>query len=244
MSITTRTITYTTSDGITLKSHFACPADAPHELSGILVAPEWWGLSEHAKKSAERLAEAGYAALAMDLYGDAQLTDEASVASANMTALLEAPEKLNERTRLALETLQAQSEVNALNIGAIGFCFGGRVVLDMARRGVPLKAVASFHGLLETATPAAEGMVKGELLLATGGKDPLVPPEVLETFTAEMDKAKANYHIDTYPDARHGFTNPQATANGIKNQFDALHYDEAAAKTSWQNMLNLLERTL
>ena len=137
MSITTRTIEYTTSDGITLKSHFACPANAPHELSGILVAPEWWGLSEHAKKSAERLAEAGYAALAMDLYGDAQLTDEASVASANMTALLEAPEKLNERTRLALETLQAQSEVNALNIGAIGFCFGGRVVLDMARRGVP-----------------------------------------------------------------------------------------------------------
>ena len=244
MSITTRTIEYTTSDGITLKSHFAGPGNAPHELSGILVAPAWWGLSEHAKKSAERLAEAGYAALAMDLYGDAQLTDEASVASANMTALLEAPEKLNERTRLALETLQAQSEVNALNICAIGFSFGGRVVLDMARRGVPLKAVASFHGLLETATPAAEGMVKGELLLATGGKDPLVPPEVLEAFTAEMDKAKANYHIDTFPDARHGFTNPQATANGIKNQFDALHYDEAAAKTSWQNMLNLLERTL
>lgn len=244
MSITTRTIEYTTSDGITLKSHFACPVDTPNELSGILVAPEWWGLSEHAKKSAERLAEAGYAALAMDLYGDAQLTDEASVAAANMNALLEAPEKLDERTRLALETLQAQPAVNALNIGAIGFCFGGRVVLDMARRGVPLKAVASFHGLLETTTPATEGTVKAELLIATGGEDPLVPQETLAAFVAEMEKAKVNYHVDTYPEARHGFTNPQATANGIKNQFDALHYDEAAAKTSWQNMLNLLERTL
>ena len=244
MSITTRTIEYTTSDGITLKSHFACPADAPHELSGILVAPEWWGLSEHAKKSAEQLAEAGYAALVMDLYGDAQLTDEASVAAANMTALLEAPEKLNERTRLALETLQAQPEVNALNLGAIGFCFGGKVVLDMARRGEPLKAVTSFHGNLTPAAPAVEGMIKGELLIENGGADPLVTPEMLETFIAEMDAAKVKYHIDTFPGVRHGFTNPQATANGIKNQFDALHYDEAAAKTSWQNMLNLLERTL
>lgn len=244
MRIITRTISYTTSDGVTLKSHFACPADTPHELSGVLVAPEWWGLSEHAKKSVERLAEAGYAALAMDLYGDAQLTDDASVASANMNALLDAPEKLEERTRLALETLQAQPEVNALNLGAIGFCFGGKVVLDMARRGEPLKAVTSFHGLLTPAAPAIEGMVKGELLIENGADDPLVPPEMLEAFIAEMDKAKVEYHIDNFPNVRHGFTNPKATANGIKNNFDALHYDEEAAKTSWQNMLNLLERKL
>lgn len=209
MSITTRTLRYTTSDGITLESHFAAPADAAGQLPGILVAPEWWGLSQHAKNSAETLARAGYAALAIDLYGQAMLTDDAGVASAHMNALLEAPDKLQERTRLALAALQEQAEVQADRLGAIGYCFGGRVVLDMARRGEPLQAVTSFHGLLATDTPAVVGKVQGELLVESGADDPMVPPEAIAAFEAEMQQAGVAYHIDVFPGVRHGFTNPQ-----------------------------------
>lgn len=148
MSVITRTLSYTTADGLTLQSHLCLPEQAADELSGVLVAPEWWGLSEHAKRAAERLAEAGYAALAMDLYGDACLTDDAAQANEWMTAVLADPAILVERTDLAFHALTAQSQINPHSIGAIGFCFGGKVVLDMARRGADLKAVTSFHGNL------------------------------------------------------------------------------------------------
>ncbi len=244
MAIQTHTLAYTDSTGVTLKSHYAYPANTTTPKPAVLVAPEWWGLSAHAKHAAERLAEAGYVALTMDLYGNAQLTDDASVASANMTGLLNNPALLAERTQLALQTLQAQPQVQANQLAAIGFCFGGKVVLDMARRGAPLQAVTSFHGNLTPETPAQAGKVQAELLIEHGSDDPLAPPEMLQAFEAEMQAAGVRYHIDTFPGVRHGFTNPQATANGEKNNFDALRYDADAAQTSWQNMLALLERTL
>lgn len=243
MAIITRNIRYTTADGITLQSYLCLPEQAADELSGVLVAPEWWGLSEHAKRSAERLAEAGYAALAMDLYGDARLTDDASQANEWMTATLAAPEILAERTDLAFKALAQEPQVNPLSIGAIGFCFGGKVVLDMARRGADLKAVASFHGNLTPAAPAREGFVKGELLVEHAGQDTMVSMESVAAFKQEMDAAKVRYHVDMFPDAKHGFTNPQATHNGEKNGVD-LAYNEQAAATAWQNMLNLLERVM
>ncbi|WP_373823468.1 dienelactone hydrolase family protein [Neisseria dentiae] len=243
MSITTRTVEYTTAGGLTLKSYLCLPEHAVDSLSGILVAPEWWGLSEHAKRAAERLAEQGYAALAMDLYGGARLTDDAAQANAWMTEALADPAVLTERTRLGLKALAAQPEVDGNRIGAIGFCFGGRVVLDMARRGDDLKAVTSFHGILATPEPAREGFIKGELLVEHAGLDTMVTMDAVEAFRKEMDNAKARYHIDVFPYAKHGFTNPQATRNGEKNGVD-LAYNEADAEVAWQNMLNLLERTL
>ncbi len=242
-NITTRTISYTTADGLTLQSYLCLPAQAPNELSGVLVAPEWWGLSEHAKRAAERLAEAGYAALAMDLYGDARLTDQAAQAQSWMMETFASPEILPERTDLALKALAAEAQVNPLSIGAIGFCFGGKVVLDMARRGADLKAVVSFHGNLTPAAPAQEGFVKAELLVEHGEKDTMVSMEDVAAFEQEMNAAKVAYTVDIFPNAKHGFTNPQATHNGEINQVD-LAYNEEAARTSWQNMLNLLERTL
>ncbi|WP_107688179.1 dienelactone hydrolase family protein [Neisseria wadsworthii] len=244
MTIQTRTLSYTDSQGVTLKSHLCLPKQAVDGLSGVLVAPEWWGLSEHAKRSAERLAEAGYAALAIDLYGDALLTDKADVANQNMTYLLEHPEILNERTDLALAQLQNLPEVAKMNVGAIGFCFGGKVVLDMARRGLPLKAVTSFHGILTPAAPALEGMVKGEILVQHGEADTLTTMDDVAAFRKEMDDAKVVYHIDVFPGVKHGFTNPQATENGEKNHVDFLDYNAEAAETSWRNMLGFLERHL
>lgn len=243
MTVTAHTVEYRTANGLNLKSTLYLPTQAVDGLSGILVAPEWWGVTEHAKNAAKRLAEEGYAAMAMDLYGDARLTDDAAQANEWMTEVLSDLTALPERTRLALETLAARPEVNPHRIGAIGFCFGGRVVLDMARRGDNLKAVTSFHGILGTATPAQEGFVKGELLIEHAGKDVLVSEEDVAAFRKEMDDAKVRYHIDVFPEAKHGFTNPQATRNGEKNGVD-LAYNEAAAEQAWQNMLDLLERNL
>ncbi|UOO81990.1 dienelactone hydrolase family protein [Uruburuella testudinis] len=243
MSVITRTLSYTTADGLTLQSHLCLPEQAADELSGVLVAPEWWGLSEHAKRAAERLAEAGYAALAMDLYGDACLTDDAAQANEWMTAVLADPAILVERTDLAFHALTAQSQINPHSIGAIGFCFGGKVVLDMARRGADLKAVTSFHGNLTPAIPAQEGFIKGSLLIEHAEKDTMVTLDDLAAFEQEMNAAKVRYSVDIFPGAKHGFTNPQATRNGEKNGVD-LAYNEEAAASAWQNMLNLLGRTL
>ncbi|MBF0803151.1 MULTISPECIES: dienelactone hydrolase family protein [unclassified Neisseria] len=243
MPITARTVEYTTAEGLTLQSYLCLPQQPESGLAGVLVAPEWWGLSGHAKRAAERLAEQGYAAMAMDLYGDARLTDDAAQANEWMSAALADPATLVGRTRLGLQALAAQPEVDGSRIGAIGFCFGGRVVLDMARRGEDLKAVASFHGILATPEPARKGSVKGELLIEHAGLDSMVPMEAVEAFRQEMDHAQARYHIDVFPHAKHGFTNPQATCNGEKNGVD-LAYNEADAEAAWQNMLGLLARAL
>ena len=242
MRITTRTLSYTTADGLTLQSYLCLPEEAPNELSGVLVAPEWWGLSDHAKHAAERLAEAGYAALAMDLYGEARLTDEAAQANEWMMEALSDPAVLTERTHLAQQALASVQQISPLSTAAIGFCFGGKVVLDMARRGADLKAVVSFHGNLSPAVPALEGVVKAELLIEHAGQDSMVSMDDLAAFEQEMNAAKVRYHVDIF-DAKHGFTNPQATHNGEKNGVD-LAYNEKAAAQSWQNMLNLQERVL
>ena len=242
MSILTRTISYTDSTGTTLQSHFAYPAQG-EKAAAVLVAPEWWGLSEHAKNSAERLAEKGYAALATDLYGNAMLTEDAAVAGENMMKLVNNPDLLAERTQLAIDALVAQAESDGERLAAIGFCFGGRVVLEAARNGAPLKAVASFHGNLTPSKLAEKGAIKGELLIEHGELDTLVTMEDVEAFRAEMEAAEARFHIDVFPNAKHGFTNPQATHNGERNGVD-LGYQQEAAEQSWQNMLDLFKRVL
>lgn len=238
----TSTLVYTTAQGQTMKSHLCVPDEMSSSLPAVLVFPEWWGLSEHAKRSAERLAEQGYVALAVDLYGDAVLTDVASEAAEHMNAVLANPETLRERTDLALAEVCKQPYVDKNRVAAIGFCFGGRVALDMARRGAAVKAVTSFHGNL-TPQVARATQVQAAILVEHGGKDTLVSEESVVAFRAEMDAAKARYHVDVFPDAHHGFTNPQATVNGAKNGVD-LAYDQIAAAQSWDNMLAFLAREL
>lgn len=238
-----RTLAYTAHDGTVLKSRLCLPQHAVSGLSAVLIFPEWWGMSEHAKHSAERLAQAGYAAMTVDLYGEALLTDDASIANENRNALLADPLTLIERTNLALQAVKNLPEVNENRIAAIGFCFGGKVALDMARRGADLKAVCSFHGNLTPAIPAMPGMVKAQVLVQHGGQDSMVSMESLDAFREEMDAAGAIYQIDVFPDAKHGFTNPQATANGEKNGID-LAYNETAAIKAWQNMLDWLAKNI
>ncbi len=242
-SYTTRTLDYSTAQGLRLCSHLCLPKQASRSLGGVIVFPEWWGMSEHAKQAAERLAAQGYAALTADLYGEASLTDHAATANERMLAVLADPQILAERTQLALEALGSLAEVDAGRIAAIGFCFGGKVALDMARRGAPLQAVASFHGNLTPQTPAQPGVIQAEILIEHGGRDSMVSMESLDAFRKEMDAAGVRYHVDVFPQARHGFSNPQATANGEKNGVD-LAYDAEAAAQAWQNVLALLARKI
>jgi dienelactone hydrolase len=146
------------------------------------------------------------------------------------------------RFRAANDVLQAHSATDSQRIAAIGYCFGGAVVLHMARGGADLDAVASFHGSLGTQSPAQPGAIKGRLLVANGADDPFVPPAEVEAFKAEMEAAGADMKFISYPGAVHSFTRPGATEIG--EQFDMpLRYDEAADKDSWAELTLLLAET-
>ena len=244
MSIKTFELISTTADGVQLISYVALPENAADDkpVAGILVAPEWWGVVEHPKNVTERLAKAGYAAVAMDVYGEGKLTSDAAQANMWMEQVLENPDMLMARCRLILNDFSDQLAVDGDNLGAIGFCFGGKIVLDMAREGMPIKAVATFHGNPSPKQPADEKFA-AKVLVAHGREDSMVSMEAIEGLKAELDAADVDYTIDVYDGAKHGFTNPQADERAAKNSVD-LGYNETAAKQSWDNMLEFMKDNL
>ncbi len=244
MSIKTFDLISTTDNGVELKSYIALPETASNDnpVTGILVAPEWWGVVEHPKSVTERLAKAGYAAIAMDVFGEGKLTTDAAQANMWMEQVLADQDMLMARCQLILNDFSDQMGVNGDNLGAIGFCFGGKVVLDMAREGMPLKAVATFHGNLSPKQPA-DSNFKAKVLVAHGRDDSMVTMDAVESFKEEMDAVDADYTIDVYDDAKHGFTNPQADQRAADNNAD-LGYNETATKQSWDNMLEFMKANL
>ncbi|GAF58860.1 dienelactone hydrolase family [Psychrobacter sp. JCM 18902] len=244
MSIKTFELISTTENGVQLISYVALPENASddHPVAGILVAPEWWGIVDHPKSVVERLAETGYAAVAMDVYGEGKLTTDAAQANMWMEQVLEDQDMLMARCRLILNDFSDQLAVDGDNLAAIGFCFGGKVVLDMAREGMPLKAVATFHGN-PTPKQSADKNFTANVLVAHGRDDSMVSMEAIEGLKSELDAAGVDYIIDVYDNAKHGFTNPHADERAAKNEVD-LGYNEAAAKQSWENMLEFMENNL
>ena len=244
MSIKTFELISTTENAIQLISYIALPANATNDnpVAGILVAPEWWGVVEHPKNVTERLAKAGYAAVAMDVYGEGKLTSDAEQANMWMDQVLEDPDMLMTRCRLILNDFSDQLAVDSENLGAIGYCFGGKIVLDMAREGMPLKAVATFHGNPSPKQPADEQFT-ANVLVAHGRDDSMVSMDAIEGLKSELDAANVDYTIDVYDGAKHGFTNPHADERAAKNGVD-LGYNEAAAKQSWENMLEFMKNNL
>lgn len=218
----------------TMQSHLCLPENAQN-APAVLVFPEWWGLSEHVKTSAEQLAQAGYAALAVDVYGEGVLTDDAQAANQKMQQAMTG-NTLRERVEAALNELTQLDAVNPQRIAAIGYCFGGSVALNMARWGLPIAAAVSFHGNPDPLGERITSAPQTAMLVAHGAQDSMVGMEQIKAFEQEMDAAKATYRVDIFADAKHGFTNPKATENGKKNNVD-LAYNEAAAQTSWNNML-------
>ena len=244
MSIKTFELISTTENGIQLISYVALPENATdaNPVAGILVAPEWWGVVEHPKNVTERLAKAGYAAVAMDVYGEGKLTSDAAQANMWMEQVLADQDMLMARCRLILNDFSDQLAVDSDNLGAIGYCFGGKIVLDMAREGMPLKAVATFHGNPSPKQPADEQFT-AKVLVAHGRDDSMVSMDAIEGLKSELDAANVDYTIDVYDGAKHGFTNPNADERASKNDVD-LGYNETAAKQSWDNMLEFMKDNL
>lgn len=242
ISIQTREIQYNTADGQRLVGYFAAPSSqTPH--AGIIVAPEWWGRNEYTEQRARELAEHGYAALAIDMYGDKNVTTDAKQAYEWMMQTFADADTIVNRAQAGLDTLAAQPEVNPTQLAAIGFCYGGKVVLDLARSGAPLKAVATFHATLTPKAPAAEGQIQGEILVLHGELDSMVTLDDVASFREEMHAAKVDHEVIIFEDAKHGFSNPLADERAKANGVD-LGYNPEAERQGLDAMYDLLERNL
>lgn len=207
---------------------------------GILVVPEWWGNNDYPRMRARQLAEMGYTAFSIDMYGNGLVVDNPEDAQKNATVIYSDPSILKNRMMAAYETLANHEMVEKDRIAAIGYCFGGSVVLNAAAIGVPLDAVVSFHGSLEgfKATP---DMKKTHVLVCNGRGDEFVTRAHIRNFKDEMEKAGAHYEFKEYDGATHAFTNPNATETGKKFNMP-IAYNETADKASWQDMKDFLEQ--
>ena len=220
---------------------WAVEGSGPMPRPGVLVVHEWWGLNDYIRGRAEQLGDLGYEALAVDMYGAGQTGSSPDEANALMSAALGDVPALEARFEAALDALKARPGVDGSKIAAIGYCFGGAVVLHAARIGLPLAGVASFHGSLGSFHTPAPGSVKAKILVCHGAADALVPEADVEAFKAEMDAAKADYKFEAYPGALHGFSNPDATANGERYGMP-LAYDADADAKSWAEMKSFFQK--
>jgi len=197
---------------------------------GIVMVHEWWGITKHMHNEAHRLARNGYTAFLADMYGDGKTADNPKDAGALSGSVMKNPQAMEARFNAAREELAKQPTVDPARIGAVGYCFGGAVVLNMARAGADLDGVVGFHASLGLNTPApAPGTVKAKILVLNGADDPFVKKEQYATLKADMDAAKADYHVIEYAGAVHAFTNPEATALGKKFNLP-LRYDAKVNK--------------
>lgn len=223
-----------------LRGYLACENTAGPR-PGVLVFHEGLGLNEFAMERARRLAELGYVALAADMFGERRQGTNLQEIATLVGGLRAEPEKLRARGRAALATLAALPQVDAGRCAAIGFCFGGSVVLELARAGDDLKAVVSFHGVLATKLPAQSGQVKASVLICTGAEDPLAPPDQVAAFEDEMRAAAvADWQVISYGNTLHGFTNPAADGSMMRTAL----YNEQADHRSWASMQSLFDEVL
>jgi dienelactone hydrolase len=217
-------VTYT--DGETTMKGFVVYDDAIEaKQPGIVMVHEWWGITKRIHNEARKFAEQGYTAFIADMYGDAKTADNPKDAGALSGSVMKNPKVMESRFNAARSQLAKQTSVNPQRIGAVGYCFGGAVVLNMARAGADLAAVAGFHASLGLNTPApAPGTVKAKILVLNGADDPFVKREQYDALRKDLDAAKADYRVIEYPGAVHAFTNPEATDLGKKFNLP-LRYD-------------------
>lgn len=232
--IITEEIEYTVNDQ-SFTGYIAHDGSIEGKRPGVLVVHEWWGHDEYARSRAEQLAEMGYTAFAMDMYGTGKVTDHPEDAQKFMEEATSDPELVKARFLKARDILENHATTNPDRTAAIGYCFGGGVVLNMARAGVDLDGVASFHGSLAPMFEAERDKVTAQVLVLHGGDDPMIPQEQVEAFKAEMDEANVDYTFIAYPGVTHSFTNPDATAAG--EQYDLpMAYDAEADEQSWAEL--------
>ena len=230
MSIQAREIEY--KDGDTVRAAYMAWDEAvAGPRPGVLVSHAWAGRADFEDRKAEHLAELGYVGFALDLYGCGVRGGNADENAALMQPFLDDRAMLQRRMQLALEQLSAQKEVDSSRTAAIGFCFGGLCVLDLARTGADLRGVVSFHGLLGAPGNTEGTQLSSKVLVLHGWQDPLVPPEQVMSFADEMASHCADWQLHAYGNCMHAFTNPEAEApeNGMQ-------YDPTADHRSWDAM--------
>lgn len=234
-----REIDYRASDGTILKGYLATDDALAGPRPGVLVVHEWWGLNAYARKRADMLASLGYTALAVDMYGGGQQAAHPDDAGKFAGAVRTNLPLMKERFMAALDLLRRQPGVDPTKIAAIGYCFGGGVVLEMARAGIDLKGVASFHGSLGTANPAQSHTVKARVLVLNGADDRFTTAEQIDAFKKEMTAAGVDFTFINYPGALHSFTNPDADDYAKKFTMP-IGYNAEADRASWAELQRFL----
>ena len=232
-SIKGEEVTYM-SEGTTMKGYVAYDEKQTGKRPAILVIPEWWGNNEYPRMRARMLAELGYIAIAVDMYGNGQLGTTPEEAGKLATPFYQEPSLGQKRIEAAMNKIKEYPQADSTKLAAIGYCFGGSMALNAAKIGMDFKGVVSFHGGLAT-VPATAGTTKAKILVCHGGADNFISPEELKTFRQNLDDMKVPYTFKVYEGATHAFTNPAATETGKKFNMP-ISYNEAADKQSWEDM--------
>jgi dienelactone hydrolase len=233
-----KTVEYS-AQGVMMKGYLTYDENIKGKRPGILVIHEWWGLNDYARKRARMLAELGYTGLAVDMYGGGKTAMHPDDAGKFSSELMKNFDGAKARFMAAMDFLKQHPNVDPTRIAAIGYCFGGGIVLNMARQGVDLKGVASFHGSLNAVKPAQAGNVKAKILVLHGGDDKFIPNEQIEAFKQEMKSAGADFQFISYPGAVHSFTNTEADALGKKFNMP-IAYNADADRKSWDELKKFL----
>ena len=233
--IRTKTITYKDGD-VALKGMIAWDDAKSGKRPGVLIVHEWWGLNDYVKGRAKQLTAAGYVSFALDMYGDGRITNHAKEAGAWAKQVNSNIAYWTRRAQAGLDVLKADANVAGGRIAAIGYCFGGSTVMQMAYAGQDVKAVASFHGSLPPA-PESVTSIKPRVLIAHGRDDKFIPADRIKAFKAGLDRAKADWEMTIYSGTRHSFTNPGAAARKMEN----VRYNEKSDKRSWAAMIRMFD---
>jgi dienelactone hydrolase len=227
------------ADGIRLLGHLAVDDTRSGPRPAVLVCHEGPGLDVHAKDVAERLAELGYVAFALDYNGDGKPL-AAEQMMARLGPLMGDPDRIRALGKAGLDVLLAQDDVDAGRVAAIGFCFGGTMALELARSGADLKAIVGFHSGLGTTRPEDAANIQGKVLVCIGTEDPLVPPEQRAQFEDEMRAGAVDWRMNLYGGAAHSFSNPRAANMGMAG----VEYHGPTDERSWRAMVDLFEETI
>ncbi len=226
-------VTYA-SDSTNLKGYLAFDENKQGKRPGVLIVHEWWGHNDYVRERADMLAELGYTALAVDMYGDGKLADHPDDAGKFAMSVMSNLPEATARFTAALERLKQQASVDSEKIAAIGYCFGGSVALTMANSGMDLDGVAAFHsGVQLPVMPSSD--LKAKVLVCNGAADPFISPESVMAFKSAMDSINADYQYISYADVKHSFTSKAADANAEKFGLPLEYNAEADAK-SWDSL--------
>ena len=237
MAIRERLIEYRDGDAV-LEGFFCHDDSRPGPLPGLMIAHEWAGRGEFVERKARRLAWHGFATFALDMFGKGKRGTTPQECSALITPFVQDRALLARRISAALTTIKGLPGVDGRRIAAMGFCFGGMCVLDLARSGADLRGVASLHGLLKPSGLPAK-RIGAKVLMLHGYDDPMAPPEDVLAIGKELSSAGADWQLHAYGNTRHAFTNPQANDDAL-----GLKYDEAADRRSWHALLQFLDEVL